>query len=303
MATFTSNHPELLETRDKMIFFKQYTAQPQVYPQLFESKASTKAFEDRMRVAGLGRFSLKPEGTPVAFSDPISGPRRRTVHSTYALGYRVTKEAVADDQWATLNKMPSDLGDSANDHRERVAWALVNDGFAGATFTGLDGVALFSTAHVSLRTESTVLTNILSPAVALSVSGLEAVMTMSRTTDSEEGRFVQLGQRLLVIHPALEHTAYTLLESQFKPGSADNDVSTVVSTRSGLKPVLTPYKSSTTNWSVHDAPGKNTLQWNNREDVSFDQSRDAVTFDMLHFSSYRASVMFSDWRGNFGSNS
>ncbi len=269
---------------------------------MFETKPSKKAYEDRLRIAGLGTFQVKPEGTPVAFSDPIEGTRRRVIHSSYALGFRVTKESFADDQWDIIQQMPADLGDSGRDHQERIAWDLINDGFAGNRHTGLDGLSLFNTAHTRLRPELGTQSNSLSPAVQLSQTGLETIMTLAMTTQSEEGRYVDLDQSLLVIEPTEAHNAFVLLDTAKKPGSSDSDSSTVVSTRSGLTALATPFKTATRSWSVHARPGKNSLQWNSREDMDFDRAKDADTFDMKFYGFYRASVQFSEWRNNWGSN-
>jgi len=302
MATFSANTPEILSTLEKDIFFKNFTMQEQKFRMLFESKTSTKAYEDRMRFAGLGTFQVKPEGTPIAYSDPVEGTRRRVLHTTYALGFRVTMEALADDQWDIIKQMPADLGDSGRDHQERIAWDLINDGHTGARHTGLDGLRLFHTAHTSLRSEVATQSNELSPAVQLSVTGLETIMTMASTTQSEEGRYIDMDQALLVIHPTEQHNAYVLLETVQKSGSADNDVSTVVSSRSGLTPLITPYKTATRSWSVHARPGKNGLCWNDRHTMDFDRAKDSDTFDSKFVAFYRASVMMNDWRNNWGSN-
>ncbi len=302
MATFSANTPELLSTLEKEIFFKNFTQAPQKFRDLFSVKTSSKAYEDRLRVAGLGTFQTKPEGTPVAFSDPIEGTRRRVIHTTYALGFRVTKESYADDQWDIIKQMPADLGDSGRDHQERIAWDLINDGFSGTRHTGLDGLSLFNTAHTRLRPELGTQSNSLSPAVALSITGLETIMTLASTTQSEEGRYVDLEQSTLLIEPTEEHNAYVLLNTQKKSGSTDNDASTVVSSRSGLTVLATPFKTATRSWSIHARPGKNSLQWNDRETMDFDRAKDADTFDMKFYASYRASVQFSEWRNNWGSN-
>ena len=68
MGTFTFNHPELLERDEKDIFFKNFGMIDLMYTMLFNTRTSTKAYEDGMRVAGLGTFHTKPEGTPVGFS-------------------------------------------------------------------------------------------------------------------------------------------------------------------------------------------------------------------------------------------
>jgi phage major head subunit gpT-like protein len=304
MVTFTNTFPELLETRQKTIFFKYYAMQELMFPKVFKRQSSSGAFEDRMRVQGLGTLAMKAEGTPIAFDDPIEGARIRTVHQTFGLGYRHTEEALEDDRWNILDKMPADLGDSARDHQETLAWGLINDGFAGAIYTGLDALPLFSAAHTNVDATITQ-SNLLAPAVALSVTGLEDIMTLSRTIQSDEGRFVNINQGLLLYHPANEHNAKVLMGTEQRPGTADHDISTVSTTASGLVPVRpegVPYLASTTAWYVFDTPARSTLTWNDRREMRFDRARDAVTFDQMHMVSYRASAMFSKWEGSYGSN-
>ena len=305
MATFSANLAELMETRDKRILFKNFIQQPLTYTNFMTVRTSSKAFEDRMRVQGLGRFQVKAEGTPVAFSDPIEGTRRRISHTTYALGYRVTWEATEDEQWNILSRMPADLGDSARDHQERIAYDLVNDLFAGNTHSTVDGAAAIQNAHTNVGGDITNGSNILSPPVDLSVTGLEDIMTLTRTTLSEENRFLDLSQSTVLVHPDLAHQLFVLLNTEFRPGTSDNDKSTVVSSRSGLTPAVnggSPYLTAQQAWFVFAAKGKNEMFWNNRAPLFFEQGRDAQTFDLLHIAAYRASVQIDDWRGVWGSN-
>lgn len=305
MGTFTFNHPELLEKDVKDIFFKNFGMQELMYTMLFNTKTSTKAYEDAMRVAGLGTFHTKAEGTPVGFDDPVSAARVRTVHTTYALGFRVTMEMADDDQHDIISQMPADLGDSARDHQERLAWSLVNDAFAGATYTGMvDGaaaVSLCNATHTALKTGTTQ-SNILSPAVALSVTGLESLMTTASTITSEEDRFQVTPLSTLIFHSNLQHTVHVLLQTEFRPGTSDNDRSTVVSSQSGITPIRQqgiPYLTSTTAWFL---AGKHDLKWYNRKSLTFDQAKDSDSFDLKHYAHYRASVAFHEWRGFYGSN-
>ena len=301
MATLTPQFFRLLEAEEKEVFFKSFTMIPLLYPQLFGSKGSTKAYEDRMQVAGLGTFATKPEGTPIAFDDPVQGAQARTVHQTYALGWRASMEMMEDDQFSIMSQMSGDLGESARDHQERLAWGLINDGFTGNTYTGLEGDTLFEATHAQLRAGTGTVSNILSPAVALSATGLEDIMTLADTTTSLEGRFVQLNPSILLIHPSLQHTAYELLNTEFKVDSADNNRSTVTSSRSGLRTLEVPYLSSETNWFMMSPPGTNSLQWNNRKSVTFSRAQDSDTLDQKFYGCYRASVMWSKWRGSWGS--
>jgi len=305
MTTFSANFPEAMETRAKEWFFKNFMQLPLVFPRLFSRRPSTKRFEDRIRAAGFGSFAEKVEGGPLAFDDPVEGQRRRSTHTVFGLGYRATWEAIEDDQWNILDQMPGDLGDSARDHMERIAWAVENDGFAGATFTGLDLLSLYNTAHPSLRPGVAAQSNSLTPALALGVAGLEAAMNNARVTLSEEGRQVNVMLRKLLYHPNLQHTAYTLLNTEFRPGTADNDRSTVVSTRSGITPVEdqgVPYLTSQTAWSVHSSGRKESLLWYDRAALFFERGRDSITMDQLHWGAYRAHPAVGEWRGHVGSN-
>ena len=302
MATYTHDNPELMETRQKMIVFKRYSQQAQQGWKLFKRVPHTTGFVDRMKVAGLPTFRLKGEGQPVAFGDGVQGTRYREVIQTFALGYRISHEAMKDDQHDILNRMPGDLGDSARDYQERLMADVINDQFTGSIFTGLDALALMSSAHTSLRPEVGNRSNIISPAADLDVTGLEAIMTLRRTAQSEEGRYIEVGQSVLCVHPALEHRAYVLLNTQMRPGTANNDVNTVVSSRSGLTVMSWPFKSSQTNWSVHDSPEKNGLEVREREELTFAEAKDSDTFDRKFYAYFRWKPILNDWVGNFGSN-
>jgi hypothetical protein len=301
MATLTPQFFRLLEAEVKDVSFKAFSQIELLYPQLFQRRPSTKAYEDAMLVAGLGTYATKPEGTPVAFDDPVQGAQVRTVHQTYALGWRASEEMMEDDQHGIMNQMAADLGDTARDHMERLAWGVLNDAHTGTTYTGLESERLFLSTHAQIKAGGT-WSNTLAPAVALSQSGLESMYNLADTMTSHEGRFINQEMSILLIHPNEQHNAYVLLNTERKPGSSDWDRNTVASTRNGLTVLKVPYLSSTTNWSLHAAPGKNGLTWNDRRALRFDQATDSDTFDKKHYGSYRASPMIREQRNNYGSN-
>lgn len=299
MATLTPQFFELLETREMDIFFKATEMLPTLYTELFETKTSTKAFDDAIRIAGLGTFAVKPEGTPIAFDDPVQGTRVRWVHTAYGLGWRASREMMKDDQFNVMDRMSADLGDSARDHLERIVWDVINDAYSGTRHTGLEGEVLASSTHARLRGGTA--SNILSPPIALSQAGIEAMMDLATSTLSDEGRVQNLDQAILLVPTALQHLAYVLLQTEFKPNSSLNDRNTVAATRSGLRPLVVPssYYPSTTNWSVHAAKGRNHLTWSEREPLEFMQAPDAETLDRKHYAYRRGNAHFSEWRGNF----
>ncbi len=296
MATFRTNVPDVFEARQQELIFKAFDMDTLLYTEVFNVKTSTKGHEDAFEMAGLGTFQLKPEGTPIAQSDPAQGPRRRVVHSTFALSYRVTMEALADAQHDVLDQMPSDLGDSARDHQENLAWGVINSGTGTGTHTGMDGLAFFTASHTTVK-GGTVQSNLLSPAVALSTTGLEEAIINLRTTKSEEER--QIGQGLapaqLLIHPDLEPTAWNLLEAVGRPGVTDNDRNSIA--RHGLKIISIPFLTDTNAFTIATDKRKHKLVWYNRAELTTDSGVDMATKDRIFDGFYRASLAIRGWRG------
>lgn len=301
MPTFTSTAPELLEPWVTQIFFNEYDQIPELFPKLFNMKKSTKAFEDTFAVSGLGFFALKPEGTPVTYDDPVQSGRKRVVHSTFALGFRVTMEMMDDDQHNIISRMPQDLGRSARHNREVNAWARVANGFT--TSTGIpegDGTArsLFNTGHIRLKDLGTS-SNQASPGVALSVSGLEDAITNFRLTQDESGRRINLTPKVITHHPNDEFVAMQILDSTQEPYTADNQINTM--SRMGLTTISVPYFTDTDNWMVFTDKSNHSLCFYDRMALRFDRNKDSQTKDALFDAMMRYSVTHDDWRGSYGS--
>ena len=298
--------PELLEPWVKKIFFKRFARRKNQFEEVFNVDTSSRAFEDTFAVAGLGTFTVKPEGVPVTYDDPVQGDRKRTIMLTFALAFRVTMELMEDDQHGLIRKMPGDLAESGDYSMETLAAGLVNDAFAGASYTGLpegDGTrrALCSTAHVFLKNSVDTWSNALSPAVALSTSGIEAAITIARKQKGEEGRYVQLRLVKLIVPPELEWTARKLLDTDREPFSADNTSNEIG--KEGISIMSWVHLSSATRWFMSAPKTDTTLTFYKRKGMTFDEATDSDTFDRKFMAHYRANVTFDDPRGIVGSNS
>ena len=304
MATFRSNFPELLEPRLRKVYFNQFKMEPLLYPVIANIITSKRAHEDTLKVSGLGTMLAKPEGTPIAYSDPVSGDRKRVVHVTYALGFRVTMEMQQDDLYNIIDKMPADLGDATKDHQENLFWGIFNDAFAGAVHLGLDGAQLCITTHALLKPKpggATTDSNQVAPGVALSVTGLETAITQMRLTLNESGRQTPIRASKLVIHPNNSHEAYRLLETVAEPHTAENQLNSVATSRTGITPLDVPYLTDTDAWFIVAPKNQHSLTWYKRMGNTFSRGGDSQTKDALYDAMYRASVTFDDWRGVVGS--
>jgi hypothetical protein len=313
MATFRGLMPELLEPNGaalKFIFFQEFAQIPLRYPDVFNTVSVKTAFIDDIRVAGLGRFVQKPEGTPAAFSDPVQGDRRRTVVLTFALGFRVTMEMREDEQYGIVAKMPSDLAQAARDSQDRLAWAHYNVQFTAADDTAPcgppegDGTRrpLFDTGHVPMRNAAATLSNRLNPGVALSTAGMEAALQIFYGQQSEEERYINVTPNALVIHQSNTFVADQLLESEKEVGTAENQINTVSRNRIGVRKVVVPYITDEDSWALFDTT-KGPLDWVNRKSLTGPQmSTDSQSFDSIYISHYRANVRTNaNWAAAVGS--
>lgn len=298
--TFRGTLPEVFEARQAEILYKNYTMQEKLFPQVFNMETSQKAYEDWFEVSGLGVFRTKPEGTPVTYDSPVQGVRRRITHTTYALGYRVTMEAMEDAQYDVIDQHPKDMGDAAREHDELLAWAFFNS--PTSTTVGIvgDGLALASASHTILKPKDpAAATQSNLAAVALSVTGLETALTAMMTTKTREDRFMPLKPSKLVIPPALSHFAHQILNTEKEVFTNENQVSTVSSSRTGISPVVVPYLTDTDNWALTCEKSQHKLCFNTRKKLTFDSSTDSQTKDKLFDAVKRNSVVAKDWRGTW----
>lgn len=304
MAT-SGTAPDLLEPWVTAIFFKRFGMIDPLYPQAFNTVPSTKAFEDTFAVSPLGTFVLKPEGTPISYDDPVQSGRKRVVHSTYALGFRITMEMMEDDQHGIMKRMPEDLADSARNHKENLAWSLFNTAFVATSFTGIpegDGQAraMCATNHIRLKDGGTS-SNRLNPDVAFSVSGLQSAITNFDLTQDDSGRYINLTPKTVIHHPNDRFTVAQVLDSTQEPFTSDNQINAVSASRMGLSSLSVPYLTDTDNWWLSAGNDQHSRKWYNRKDLDMGRDKDSQTRDALFDALYRASVTFEDWRGIVGS--
>lgn len=304
MAVFTRGQaPTVYDSRPVWMAFLAFQQNPESFRRVVRVMPSDKAFEDIARFSGLGRFQLKPEGQPVAYDIPVQGARRRVVHATYGLGTAMTREAKKDARFDVLDRQTEALRRSGTDHRERLAWDLYDDSFAGARHTSIDAVAICSTAHDMLKptTPGQTRSNRIDPFVPLSTEGLEAAIIILKTQISEEGH--QIGQdlppRMLICHTDNVHVANNVLEARGRPGTTNyHDINTI--SRFGIEPVDSPYLSSSQAWWLSSDLESNGMVWNERESLTMSNNTDADTGDSKWRMMYRASVHSRRFEGIVG---
>lgn len=217
-ATFRKQLQEGLNT----VFGMEYKRYEQEWRPVFEVGNSNKAYEEDVLLAGLAGAPVKPEGAPVTYDAGGEAYTSRYVHETISLAFALTEEAEEDNLYGDVgSKYARALARSMVHTKEVKGAAILNNGF-DAAFPGGDGVPLFSESHPLWGggTQS----NTFTTQADLSETSLEeACIQISKFVD-ERGIPVAIMPQRLIVPPDLSFTAERIMKSEYRPGTADNDV-------------------------------------------------------------------------------
>jgi hypothetical protein len=205
----------------------EYAAWAKLYPQIFDTIKSDKLWEEVVSMAGTGLGVSKAEGSPVSYASFRQGLTTRLVNTVYALGFIITHEAQADDQYATkLTEIGSRfLARSMLQLKETLGANILNNGFsASGSHIGGDSSTLFGT-HTTISGS----TNLNTPVAAadLSEAGLEQAIIDIQGFVTEEGLKMRATPTKLLVPRQLQFTAERILRSPLRSGTADNDINAI----------------------------------------------------------------------------
>ncbi|MGA0983360.1 MAG: Mu-like prophage major head subunit gpT family protein [Sedimenticolaceae bacterium] len=209
------------------LFGMEYKRYGEEHKEIFETESSERSFEEETKLSGFSAAPVKNEGNAIAYDNAQEAWTARYNHETIALGFSITEEAVEDNLYDSLSSRYTKALARAMAYTKQVkAAAVLNNGFS-ASYTGGDGVELFSTAHplVSGGTNSN------EPAVAadLNETSLEAAVIQIAGWTDERGLLIAAKPRKLIVPPALMFVATRLLETELRVATADNDINAIKS--------------------------------------------------------------------------
>lgn len=214
------------------LFGLEYKRYAEPHKELYDEETSERAFEEETKLSGFGVAPVKAEGDGVAYDQMQEAWTARYQHETIALAFSMTEEAAEDNLYESVAKRGTKaLARAMAETKQIKAAAWFNNGFTASSGVGFggDGVSVFNTAHPTVGGGTN--SNRPSTGVDLNETSLEAaIIAMAAWTD-ERGLLIQARPVSLHIPPALEFVAERLLKSEYRTGTAENDISAVVSTR------------------------------------------------------------------------
>lgn len=285
----------LLDPGLRKIFMDEYGLPEGQRENLFGQEKSNKAVEYDLGIGGTGDLQ-EFDGT-IAYDDFKQQYRTSYSHKEWVKGMKIERKLVDDDLYSIINKRPQSLALVAKRTQEKHGSSLFNSAFGTSVFSGGDGLALCSTAHTYVGTTTTVGN---SGTTALSATAVEATRLLMRGfTDETDNLLVARGDTLLV-PPALEETAWEIVNASGKMDTADNNPNF---NKGKYKIIVWDYLSDSNNWFMIDSKmSKMYLKWFNRIPTEFNKDKDFDTY-ISKWSVYtRYSYGFSDWPWIYGHN-
>ena len=288
-----------LEPGLNALFGLEYKNYENQHAEIFDVENSDRAFEEEVMLGGFAQAAVKPEGSGVSYDQANESFTARYTHETIALAFSITEEAVEDNLYDSIAKRYTKaLARSMANTKQIKAANVLNNGF-NSSFTGGDGVELFSDSHPTLSGSNQ--RNELSTASDLSETSLEQALIDIHAFKDERGLKIAARGLKLIIPSALQFTAERILKSPARVGTSDNDLNAIAS--KGMMPqgyVVNNYLTDDDAFFIKtDVP--NGMKMFNRAAIKTAMEGDFDTGNMRYKARERYSFGFSDWRGMFGS--
>ena len=205
------------------LFGLEYQRYAEEHKDIFTTETSERSFEEETKITGFGPAPVKTEGEAVHYDEAQETYTSRYTHETIAIGFAITEEAFEDNLYDSLGKRYTKALARSMAHTKQVkAAAVLNNAFT-ASFAGGDGVSLCNVAH-PLAMGGAVNANAPVTPADLNETSLEAAATTISLWLDDRGLLIAAKPKKLIVPAGLVFTATRILRSQYRPGTADNDV-------------------------------------------------------------------------------
>ena len=216
------------------LFGEEYNNYENEHAEIYSTENSERSFEEELKLSGFGAAPVKDEGAAISYDTAQESFVARYTHETIAMGYAITEEAMEDNLYVSVSARYTKALARAMSYTKQVKAVFpLNNGFTNS-FQGGDGVNLFTAdgdgvtggdGHPLVSGGKN--SNRPSTAADLNETSLEdAVIQIGKWTD-ERGLKIAARPRKLIVPSDLQFTATRLLQSEYRVGTADNDINAI----------------------------------------------------------------------------
>ena len=218
------------------LFGEEYTTYDNQHEEIYTTENSERSFEEELKLSGFGAAPVKDEGASINYDTAQESFVARYTHETIAMGYAITEEAMEDNLYVSVSARYTKALARAMSYTKQVKAVFpLNNGFTNS-FQGGDGVNLFTASGDGVTggdghplVSGGKNSNRPATAADLNETSLEdAVIQIGKWTD-ERGLKIAARPRKLIVPSDLQFTATRLLQSEYRVGTADNDINAVKS--------------------------------------------------------------------------
>ena len=246
---------------------------------------------------GFGLAPVKPEGSSTTYDSHSQGYTSRGTNVAYSLGYIVTREELADNQYSEVSmRRAGSLAFSMAQTRENVGANIYNRAYTSG-YNGGDGVVLGSASHPTAAGNQS---NILSTAADLSEASLEDLTVQIMDAKDSRGLRISIRPKSLIIPTALTYEAQRVLKSQLRSDSANNDLNALKAVGAIPEIVVNNYLTDTDAWFIRTNV-QDGLCWFDREALQFTKDTDFDTDNAKAKCYMRFVPMWGDFRSLYSS--
>lgn len=270
------------------------------WPSVVRTGTMDRAEIDLFTMSGVHRQVELGEREPYVVMDPVAGQKITKTDTQFGNAISISKNYMEDDLYGKARKSAQWLGRSVALIQEYTVADFLDDAFAGATYTGMEGEVLCSTSHSLLNSANT-WSNQISGNPTLGVTSLQAAFELGESTVDQQGDPIPVRIDYLIVNLSNEWMAMQLTQNQQEPFTADRNINTIVRKRK-LGYTVNHYKDQTgKDWFARDTQMHDAwLAWKVRPE--FPDWYDDMTRSAYFAARQRFLVYFFDQRGWIGSN-
>jgi len=294
-----TNELKQLEPGLNAIFGMTYDGYENEAAELFDHETSDRAYEEEVLMTGFAGAADKTEGSAVTYDSATESWVSRYNHTTVALAFAITEEAMEDNLYERLTVRLTKALAKSMAHTKQVKGANVFNNAFSTSYLGGDGVELCDSAHPLV--DGGTIGNVVS--VDLSETALEdAFISIAGWTD-DRGIPIALQARKLAIPRNLVFVAERLLggPSDMRFGTANREINAIVS--KGMLPggyTINHRFTDTDAWFLLTDADDGLKQFERvAKQTKFEG--DFETGNMRYKCRERYSFGWSDWRRVYGS--
>jgi len=270
---------------------------PSMIPLLFNEEAMSTDIYQTTTISGLRNPVIKPENSPIEFQTLKSGFSKTYSATTFATGYRISKEMVDDGKFNFIERATRSFAKGMFEIKEYDAASIFDTGF---TVNGYDGVPLFSTNHPLENGDGAVGVNMPTAPAELSITSFRELRNILQSTLNENGQIVKYLMSYLVVPQDLQDVAAEIMKSVYNPENAMNAVNTVYDAAKLLPGNFWNYLASQKAWFILTDKMYHHLMFLTRENLYTDSDYDKKAQAWELSASTRYDKGFSNWRGAYG---